>query len=102
VDFKAFLHRHAELFGALPKWELRLLVPRQLTESLLLFEAVARPELAMPLRRDDTDELAWFFRRRWTLDGGSAVDDPQRFRNAVRQFSRAPILSDVSVVEEGE
>lgn len=102
VDFRAFLHRHAELFRALPKWELRLLVPRQLTEFLLLFEAVAPQELAMPRRRGDADEIAWFFRQRRTLDGGGAVDDPQRFRSARSPASRAPILSDVSVVEEEE
>ena len=27
VDFRAFVNRHAELFRALPEWELRLLVP---------------------------------------------------------------------------
>jgi hypothetical protein len=86
VDFRAFLHRHAELFRALPEWELRLLVPRHLTESVSLFEAAARQELATPLRLDDANELAWFFRQRRTLDGGGSEDDPQRFRSAVRQF----------------
>ena len=86
VDFRAFLHRHAELFRALAEWELRLLVPRHLTESAPLFEAAARQELAMPLRLDDANELAWFFRQRRRLDGGGAVDDVNRFRGAVRQF----------------
>jgi len=86
VDFRAFLHRHAELFRALPEWELRLLVPRHLTESAALFEAAARQELAMPLRLDDANELAWFFRQRRSFDNGSAVDDAKRFRSAVRQF----------------
>ena len=86
VDFRAFLHRHAELFRALAEWELRLLVPRHLTESAPLFEAAARQELAMPLRLDDANELAWFFRQRRRLDGGGAVDDAKRFRGAVRQF----------------
>jgi hypothetical protein len=31
VDFRVFLHRHDELFRALPEWEQRLLVPRHLT-----------------------------------------------------------------------
>lgn len=86
VDFRAFLHRHAELLRALAEWELRLLVPRHLSESAPLFEAAARQELAMPLRLDDANELAWFFRQRRTMDGGGAVDDRQRFRSAVRQF----------------
>jgi hypothetical protein len=86
VDFRPFLHRHAELFRALSEWELRLLVPQHLTESAPLFEAAARQELAMPLRLNDADELAWFFRQRRTLDNGSVVDDAKRFRSAVRQF----------------
>lgn len=40
----------------------------------------------MPLGLDDAHELAWFFRQRRTLDEGSAVDDQQLFRSAVRQF----------------
>ena len=28
LDFRAFLHRHAELLRALPEWEIRLLMPR--------------------------------------------------------------------------
>ena len=34
VDFRAFLHRHAELLRALPEWELRLLVPRHLVKAV--------------------------------------------------------------------
>ena len=49
MDFRAFLHRHAELLRALPEWELRLLVPRHLAEAAPLFEAAAREELAAPL-----------------------------------------------------
>lgn len=86
VDFRAFLHRHAELFRALAEWELRLLVPRHLIESAPLFDAAARQELAMPLRLGDVNELAWFFRQRRTVDRGGNVDDRQRFRSAVRQF----------------
>ena len=86
VDFRAFLHRHAELFRALPEWELRLLVPRHLTESAPVFEAAARQELAMPLRLDDANELGWFFRQRRMLDNEGVVDDRKRFRSAVRQF----------------
>jgi hypothetical protein len=42
VDFRAFLSRRAELFRALPEWELRLLVPEHLRESTNVFEAAAR------------------------------------------------------------
>jgi len=86
VDFRAFLHRHAELFRALPDWELRLLVPCHLTKSTPLFEAGARQELGMPLRLDDANELAWFFRQRRAADGGGRSEDPDRFRAATRRF----------------
>jgi hypothetical protein len=86
VDFRAFLHRHGELFRALPDWELRLLVPAHLTESTSLFEAAARQELGMPLRLDDVNELAWFFRQRRTADGGGRIADPERFRAVSRRF----------------
>ena len=86
VDFRAFLHRHAELFRGLPEWELRLLVPRHLTNSVPLFEAAVRQEMAVPLRLDDVDELVWFFRQRLAADGGRHIDDEQRFRAAARRF----------------
>jgi hypothetical protein len=86
VDFRAFLHRHAELFRALPEWELRLLVPGHLARSVPLFEAAVRQEIAMPLRLDDVDELAWFFRQRLAADGGRHIEDEQRFRTATRRF----------------
>ena len=41
VDFRAFLHRHAELLRALPEWELRLLVPRHLVKAAPLYEDAA-------------------------------------------------------------
>ena len=86
VDFRAFLHRHAELFRALSEWELRLLVPRHLTKWAPLFEAAARQELGMPLRLDEADELAWFFRQRRMVDDGRPAEDMSRFRKATRQF----------------
>ena len=55
VDFRAFLHRHAELLRALPEWELRLLVPRHMVKAVPLFEDAARerdePALASGRRR---------------------------------------------------
>jgi hypothetical protein len=54
VDFRSFLHRHAELFRALSEWELRLLVPRHLTKAAPLFEGAARQELGMPLHPRST------------------------------------------------
>jgi hypothetical protein len=86
VDFRAFLHRHAELLRALPEWELRLLVPIHLTKSAPLFEAAARQELAMPLRLDDANELRWLFGQQRKVDEGRSVEDSQRFTNARRRF----------------
>jgi hypothetical protein len=45
VDFRAFLHRHAELLRALPEWELRLLVPRHMVKATPLYEDAAREEM---------------------------------------------------------
>ena len=89
VDFRAFLHRHAELLRALPEWELRLLVPRHLLEAAPLFAQAAREELSRPLRLDDVAELRWYFRQQDQVERGGAPDDFQRFRRACRAF-RAP------------
>ena len=89
VDFRAFLHRHAELLRALPEWELRLLVPRHLLEAAPLFEQAAREELGRPLRLDDVAELRWYFRQQDQVDHGGAPEDFRRFRRACRAF-RAP------------
>jgi hypothetical protein len=89
VDFRAFLHRHAELLRALPEWELRHLVPRHLLEAAPLFDHAAREELSRPLRLDDVAELRWYFRQQDQVDRGGAPDDFQRFRRACRSF-RAP------------
>jgi len=45
IEFRTFLQRHAELFRALPEWEIRLLVPRHVAVAAPRFEAVARDEL---------------------------------------------------------
>ncbi len=86
VDFRAFLHRHGELFRALPQWELRLLVPRHLAKFVTLFEAAAREEMTVPLRLDDASELRWYFRQQEQVDRGGAPDDFRRFRRASRTF----------------
>jgi hypothetical protein len=89
VDFRAFLHRHAELLRALPEWELRLLVPRHLVAVAPLYEAAAREELSRPLRLDDAAELRWYFVQQRRVERGGAPEDFQRFRRACRAF-RAP------------
>ena len=101
VDFRAFLHRHAELLRALAEWELRLLVPRHLVEAAPLFEAGCR-------------EMSWAGRFAWTtwpncagtsgsrtksIDGG-APEDFRRFRRACRAFSGAAVSRALSALEE--
>jgi hypothetical protein len=86
VDFRAFLHRHAELLRALPEWEVRLLVPRHLLKAARMYEEASREELARPLRLDDTAELRWYFRQQDQVDRGGAPEDFRRFRRACRAF----------------
>lgn len=86
VDFRAFLHRHAELFRALAEWELRLLVPRHLDDFGPLFDATAREELGMPLRLRDVDELRWYFKERHKVERGGTTEDGKRFLRASHQF----------------
>lgn len=62
LDFRAFLHRHAELLRALRSWRLWLLVPSHLAKAADTFRDVAHEELASPLRPAVADELLWFFR----------------------------------------
>lgn len=52
---------------------LTLLVPRHLTKATPAFEAAARQELGTPLRLEDAEELAWFFRQRRVLDSGGVT-----------------------------
>lgn len=89
VDFRAFLHRHAELLRALPEWELRLLVPRHLQKAAPFYEAAAREELSRPLRLDDVADLRWYFAQQSQVERGGAPEDFRRFRRACRDF-RAP------------
>jgi hypothetical protein len=68
VDFRQFLHRHAELLRALPKWTVRLLVPGHLAESGKAYERAWREEFASPVRLSTADELRWYFEERRRLE----------------------------------
>jgi hypothetical protein len=81
-DFRAFLQRHTELLRALPRWTIRLLVPRHLTRAGSLYLRACREELASPLRPAVADELRWYFRE----SAAATSSDPERFRRAVRAF----------------
>ncbi len=89
VDFRPFLFRHAELFRALPKWTLQLLVPAHFAEATDVYLAAARQELAAPLRSLVVDELRWYFNERRRLsafDDSSRSVDPARYKRASRAF----------------
>ncbi len=83
LDFRAFLHRHADLLRAVPDWEIRLLRPGHLTASTAAYRKAFHEELALPLRPAVADELAWYFRR---LRAGPVSDDA-RLREAQRAFA---------------
>lgn len=63
-DFRAFLHRHAELLRLLPTWTIRLLVPQHFTCSLSRYVAAFRDEMETSLSAATVDELRWYFRER--------------------------------------
>jgi hypothetical protein len=86
VDFRPFLHRHAELLKALPRWTVRLLVPSHLAEAASTYEAAWRDEFARPLRLSTADELRWYFQQRSRLEQGEAHSDETRYNRARRAF----------------
>lgn len=86
IDFRAFLHRHAELLRALPSWTLRLLVPRHLSGAVPLFEAAFHDEIATPIRPSTLDELRWYFGQRHATTTGTS-DDAPRYGRAQSAFA---------------
>src|ERR1700736_6585486 len=64
IDFRMFLHRHAELLRALPEWTIRLLIPRRFRKAAGLYRYAVRDEHATPLNSSMVEELEWFFRAR--------------------------------------
>jgi hypothetical protein len=92
VDFRPFLRRHADLFRALPRWTVRLLVPTHLTKAAKLYESAWREELASPLRLSTADELRWYFDERRRRENGSVTtksDSAPRFMRARDAFGAA-------------
>jgi hypothetical protein len=61
IEFRAFLHRHAELLRSLPEWTIRLLIPRHFRKAANLYRYAIRDELATPLSPHAVEELEWFF-----------------------------------------
>jgi hypothetical protein len=87
VDFRPFLRRHASLLRALPRWRVRLLIPRHLVDVVGLYEAAWREELGSPLRLSTADELRWYFEhRRRFVETGSNGHDETRYARARDAF----------------
>ena len=81
VDFRAFLHRHAELLRALPRWTVRLLIPPHFAKAAEAYVSACRQELASPLRPATVEDLRWFFEQQRTWSDAAA---DVRGRDAVR------------------
>jgi hypothetical protein len=67
MDFRVFLLRHAALLRALPRWTVRLLLPRQLSKARLAYLHAAREHLAAPLEPSIVATLEWLFAERKRL-----------------------------------
>ncbi|MCL4844900.1 MAG: hypothetical protein KJ066_00045 [Acidobacteria bacterium] len=87
LEFRAFLHRHAELLRALRTWEIRLLVTPEQEAVLPAFEWAAQEELAEPLAPETATDLRWYFEQRQVIDGGGVPADPGRFEALRRSFA---------------
>ncbi len=87
LEFRAFLHRHAELLRALRTWEIRLLVTPEQEAWLPAFEGAAQEELAEPLAPETASDLRWYFEQRQVIDGGGVPADPTRFEALRRSFA---------------
>lgn len=85
VDFRSFLHRHAELLRALPCWRLRLLIPSHLAGAREAYISAFREELLSPLRLAAAEELEWFFAAR-AAASTRAPEEQDRFERAGRAF----------------
>jgi hypothetical protein len=62
-EFRAFVQRHADLLCGLPRWTLKVLVPRPLADAMASFVETARTELTSTLRDETLGELKWYFNR---------------------------------------
>jgi hypothetical protein len=83
VDFRTFLERHAELFRALPRWTVRLLVPRHKTNAIPMYRSAFREQIASPLEPRLLEDLRWYFNSR--RKGIRSPDE--RFDQAARAFN---------------
>ena len=89
VDFRAFLHRHAELLRTLPVWTIRLLVPRRFRKAAALYRYAVRDELATPLTPSVVEELEWFFPARHASPESVPPRSDLDLTTATRKYSAA-------------
>ena len=88
AGLRTFIYRHAELWRALARWELRLVVPPHLRQASALFESVAVEELTGTLRLEVIADLRWFFEESRRLAEGHLARDPERLRFLRSSFRR--------------
>ena len=83
IDFRSFLERHAGLLRALPRWTVRLLVPRHKADAIPVYHEAFAEHLTSPLDPRLVDELRWYFRAR-----SSGVRGPdERFDQTADAFA---------------
>jgi hypothetical protein len=86
-DFRAVLQRYGDLLGALPRWTVRLLFPRQLGGRMGACHVAFRNELATPLSPTILDELRWYFAQlRLAVTNRTRLPADARFRRDQRAF----------------
>ncbi len=87
-DLRAVLQRYGDLLGALPRWTVRLLFPRQLGGGMGAYQVAFRDELATPLSPTIFDELRWYFAQlRLAVTNRTRLPADARFRRDQRAFA---------------
>jgi hypothetical protein len=103
MDFRMFLLRHALMFQRLYRWTVRLLIPRQLRRSRLMYLHAARESLAMGLSPSAEAHLEFLFteRKRLATPGAETPDERYlkissvyrlpKYRALYRQWLQEPV-----------
>jgi len=87
-DFRAFLHRHAALFQALPSWTLRLVFPRAIGHAYAGLQSVVHEEFESPLHSHTVEELKWYFEQRRVMPNTGLGRADERFIRAADAFEQ--------------
>jgi hypothetical protein len=85
-DVRAFIHRHSELWRALPRWQLLVLLPPHLRGALDPYQQACRQELGSPLRPGLVEELQWYFDTTLRPSAAAHTIDRARLQRACRAF----------------